>query len=251
MITAFADTSAWMRAQSSESANRSSIDMRARATVLGPAHSCRCSGPGRSSSSASVISSEPGVSCARVAFEVDVPLADHGSKLRRRGIPRVVHDEVLVDLLVGVDGVVDESLAGRPAPRRLGLVVLASRQEERSPPPVAAPVEPARGVDQSFDLHLVAVEQEADHRVEVVELRVGGDDRARPRRRGGHDAPPALAASSSASGSLPMIARAGPRDEIVCHGALPTVHVVVARRDDTSWGSRTRVICDVLSTPRL
>jgi hypothetical protein len=93
-----------------------------------------------------------------------------------------VDHEVRVTVGIGVDGVVNETLSWRPAPGALGRVVLTIREEELCSLVIPAPMESTAGVDQTFDLDLVAVEQQTDQRVEIVEFWVGRDYRPGPHR---------------------------------------------------------------------
>ena len=78
---------------------------------------------------------DPGVSAEVSPSKSTLPSRITARSALRARVARVVHDEIRMHLGVGVDRVVDEPLAGRPAPRRLRLVVLAVGQEERRPAP--------------------------------------------------------------------------------------------------------------------
>ena len=113
----------------------------------------------RSSSSTSTIRRDPGVTSSISPSAFTFPSKRARLQELRRGIARVVLDQVRMDLGVGLQV-------------RLHPVVTG--------PLVALPVVLRARRDDALDVPLVGIEEEPDHRALVVDLAVAGDDHARP-----------------------------------------------------------------------
>ena len=120
-----------------------------------------------------------------VAVELNVALADDRAQVTGRRVVAVVDLEVVVHLRVALHGTGDVQLVVRgPAPLRTRAyaaqpeaVVFAAGLPPARAPAVALPVKGAAGVDQTLGVEVGAAQQIAHHRVLVVQLWVGRDDR--------------------------------------------------------------------------